>query len=123
MSRDEVITKVLAGERLIFPKQVPKAFQVRQHSHHRVCSLHAGPTHCSARLEISGHQAFLLTRYRPLLMTAWPQMSLVARQQERFSDRWSDCRLRQMQAQLRPGMQSNVTRCSEVSHGPLFVCA
>ena len=54
-------------------------------------------------------------------MTAWRQMSLVARQQERFSDRWSDCRLRQMQAQLRPGMQWNVTRCSEVLHGPLFV--
>ena len=58
---------------------------------------------------------------RPLLMTAWPQMSLVARQQERFSDRWSDCRLRQTQAQLRHGMRLNVTRCSEGLNGPLFV--
>ena len=88
MSRDEVTTKVLAGERLIFPKQVPKAFQVRQQSHHGVLPAMQGQSaHCHARLGVSGHQDFLHTRCRPLLMTAWPQMSLVAHQQERSSDR------------------------------------
>ena len=52
MSRDEVTTKVLAGERLIFPKQVPKAFQVRQRSHHGVLTAMESPTaHCSAGLQ------------------------------------------------------------------------
>ena len=49
MSRDEVIRKVLAGERLIFPKQVPKAFQVRQQSHHGVLTAMQGQNaHCRA---------------------------------------------------------------------------
>lgn len=54
MSRDEVTTKVLAGERLIFPKQVPKAFQVRQQSPHRMPIAEQGRiVQCSARLELS----------------------------------------------------------------------